>query len=181
MQPVEGEYALTSGVLCFPASWTLSQKHRRGMMGIHQPVDRYDASIGKRVDRVFAMLQPDQAVWRANLLCYNDPNLFQPRLEHERRPDEPALDRELLRRERLHRVDDGAREVRNGVLLPDPPDRRADVPADWPLARIGHDLARALLRPFHDAGVLCAGPESAPRPGTSRRASGTPSPGTPTA
>ncbi|RYZ86163.1 MAG: DUF3445 domain-containing protein, partial [Moraxellaceae bacterium] len=35
---------------------------------IHEPVDRYDASMGKRVDRVFAMLQPDQAVWRANLL-----------------------------------------------------------------------------------------------------------------
>lgn len=86
MQPVNGEYLLTSGVLCFPASWTLAQKHRRGMMTIHQPVDRYDENIGKRVDRVFAMLQPDQAVWRANLLCYNDPNLFQPRLEHERRP-----------------------------------------------------------------------------------------------
>ena len=27
-------------------------------MGIHEPVDRYDAGMGKRVDRVFAMLQP---------------------------------------------------------------------------------------------------------------------------
>jgi hypothetical protein len=104
MQPVENQYALTSGVLCFPASWTLAQKHRRDMAGIHQPVDRYDANIGKRVDRVFAMLQPDQAVWRANLLCYNDPNLFQPRLEHERRPFDRSkptwvrVERQTLRR-----------------------------------------------------------------------------------
>lgn len=104
LQPVDGEYVLTSGVLCFPASWTLAQKYRRGMMAIHGPVDRYDANIGKRVDRVFAMLQPDQAVWRANLLCYNDPNLYQPRLEHERRPFDRAkptwvrVERQTLRR-----------------------------------------------------------------------------------
>ncbi len=104
LQPVDGEYVLTSGVLCFPASWTLAQKYRRGMTRIHGPVDRYDASIGKRVDRVFAMLQPDQAVWRANLLCYNDPDLFQPRLEHERRPFDRSkptwvrVERQTLRR-----------------------------------------------------------------------------------
>jgi dimethylamine monooxygenase subunit A len=104
LRPVDGEYVLTSGVLCFPASWTLAQKYRRGMMAIHGPVDRYNANIGKRVDRVFAMLQPDQAVWRANLLCYNDPNLYQPRLEHERRPFDRAkptwvrVERQTLRR-----------------------------------------------------------------------------------
>ncbi|MDP3492847.1 MAG: DUF3445 domain-containing protein [Hyphomonadaceae bacterium] len=104
LQPGSDGYTLTSGVLCFPASWTLGQKVGRGMMGIHQPVDRYDEGMGKRVDRVFAMLQPDQAVWRANLLCYNDPELFQPRLEHERRPfdrDKPVwvrVERQTLRR-----------------------------------------------------------------------------------
>lgn len=104
LQPGADGYTLTSGALCFPASWTLAQKAGRGMMGIHKPVDRYDASMGKRVDRVFAMLQPDQAVWRANLLCYNDPELYQPRLEHERRPfdrDKPVwvrVERQALRR-----------------------------------------------------------------------------------
>lgn len=104
LEPVAGEYILTAGVLCFPASWTLAQKYRRGMARIHEPVDRYDASIGKRVDRVFAMLQPEQAVWRANLLCYNDPDLFQPRLEHERRPFDRSkptwvrVERQTLRR-----------------------------------------------------------------------------------
>lgn len=104
LQPGPDGYVLRSGVLCFPASWTLSQKVGRGMMGIHKPVSRYNAAMGKRVDRVFAMLQPDQAVWRANILCYNDPELYQPRLEHERRPfdrDKPIwvrVERQTLRR-----------------------------------------------------------------------------------
>jgi len=104
LQPGPDGYVLASGVLCFPASWTLGQKVGRGMMGIHAPVDRYDAGMGRRVDRVFAMLQPDQAVWRANLLCYNNPELHQPRLEHERRPfdrEKPVwvrVERQTLRR-----------------------------------------------------------------------------------
>jgi dimethylamine monooxygenase subunit A len=79
-------HLLTFGVLCFPASWTLRQKVGRGVLGIHAPVERYDASMGQRVERVLGALQPGQAVWRANVLCYNDPNLYQPRLESERRP-----------------------------------------------------------------------------------------------
>jgi dimethylamine monooxygenase subunit A len=82
-------YVLTSGVLCFPASWTLRQKVGRGMMGIHTPVERYDEAMGKRVDRILSSLQPGKAVWRANVLCYNDPHLFQPRLESEKRPFDP--------------------------------------------------------------------------------------------
>ncbi len=82
-------YVLTSGVLCFPASWTLRQKVGRGMMAIHAPVDRYDEGMGRRVDRILSALQPAQPVWRANVLCYNDPQLFQPRLESERRPFDP--------------------------------------------------------------------------------------------
>jgi hypothetical protein len=83
-------HVLVSAVLCFPASWTLGQKIGRNMLGIHQPVDRYDDGIAKRVNRVMDVLQPGSAVWRANVLCYNDPDLHQPRLEHERRPFDPA-------------------------------------------------------------------------------------------
>jgi dimethylamine monooxygenase subunit A len=79
-------HILTQGVLCFPASWTLRQKIGRGLMGVHQPVERYDAGMGSRVERVLTALQPGKAVWRANVLCYNDPNLYQPRLEIEKRP-----------------------------------------------------------------------------------------------
>jgi dimethylamine monooxygenase subunit A len=82
----EDGFVLTSGILCFPASWTLRQKVGRDLMGIHLPVDRYDPNMGARVDRVLNALQPGKAVWRANVLCYNDPNLYQPRLEIEKRP-----------------------------------------------------------------------------------------------
>lgn len=102
-QTPEG-HVLTSGVLCFPASWTLAQKMGRNMIGIHQPVDRYDESIAKRVNRVMDVLQHGNAVWRANVLCYNDPELHQPRLEHERRPFDPEgpvyvrVERQALKR-----------------------------------------------------------------------------------
>ncbi len=89
-QTDEGQ-RLTSAVLCFPASWSLSQKIGRNMLRIHEPVDRYDDNIAKRVNRVMDVLQQGNAVWRANVLCYNDPELHQPRLEHERRPFDPAL------------------------------------------------------------------------------------------
>lgn len=97
-------HVLTSAVLCFPASWTLGQKIGRNMVGIHQPVDRYDDGIAKRVKRVMDVLQRGAAVWRANVLCYNDPELHQPRLEHERRPFDPdgrlfvRVERQVLKR-----------------------------------------------------------------------------------
>lgn len=97
-------HVLTSGVLCFPASWTLAQKMGRNMIGIHQPVDRYNDGIARRVNRVMDVLQEGNAVWRANVLCYNDPELHQPRLEHERRPFDPEgpvyvrVERQALKR-----------------------------------------------------------------------------------
>lgn len=90
LEPTETGHVLVSGLLCFPASWSLHQKIGRNMHGIHQPVDRYDDNIAKRVNRVMDVLQPGNAVWRANVLCYDDPELHQPRLEHERRPFDPA-------------------------------------------------------------------------------------------
>ena len=90
LEPTETGHVLVSAVLCFPASWSLHQKIGRNMHGIHQPVDRFDENIAKRVNRVMDVLQPGKAVWRANVLCYNDPELYQPKLEHERRQFDPA-------------------------------------------------------------------------------------------
>ena len=45
---------------------------------------------GGRSKQQRPVLQAGNAVWRANVLCYNDPELHQPRLEHERRPFDPA-------------------------------------------------------------------------------------------
>jgi hypothetical protein len=90
LEPGSLGHTLVAGVVCFPASWTLRQKMARGLMGIHAPVERYDAGMGQRVERILTALQPGKAVWRANVLCYNDPDLYQPRLESERRPFEPG-------------------------------------------------------------------------------------------
>ncbi len=79
------QQVLRGAVLCFPASWTLSEKINRDMFAIHQPVDSYGTEMGKRVGRMFNMIRPDQPLWRANNLIYSNPDLFQPRIEGEKR------------------------------------------------------------------------------------------------
>jgi dimethylamine monooxygenase subunit A len=104
MEKAGSDHLLRFGVLCFPASWSLHQKLGRGLAGIHAPVERIDDKMNQRIERVLSALQPGNAVWRANVLCYNDPNLFQPRLESEKRPfdrDKPLwvrVERQTLRR-----------------------------------------------------------------------------------
>ena len=80
------EYVLTGGILCFPASWSLTQKLGRPLTGIHDPVPVYDADIAKRVARLFDAIRPEQALWRMNYLTYDDFVLHQPRVEGEKRP-----------------------------------------------------------------------------------------------
>ncbi|MDE4139567.1 MULTISPECIES: heme-dependent oxidative N-demethylase family protein [Rhodobacterales] len=73
------EHVLTGAVLCFPASWTLSEKFMRPLTAIHVPVDSYDANIAARVQRLFDGVQVDRPLWRFNALWYHDPMLHQPR------------------------------------------------------------------------------------------------------
>ena len=75
------EHVLTGAVLCFPSSWTLSEKLGKALMRIHSPVDSYDAVMGARVQRMFDLIRPEQPLWRANLLHYTNPALYQPRPE----------------------------------------------------------------------------------------------------
>jgi dimethylamine monooxygenase subunit A len=86
MEQDGGEYALTGGILCFPASWTLAQKLGRPLTGIHDGVPIYDGDIAKRVARMFDAIRPDQPLWRMNYLTYDDFVLHQPRREGEKRP-----------------------------------------------------------------------------------------------
>jgi hypothetical protein len=86
LEKSEAEHVMTGAVLCFPASWTLAQKIGRPLVGIHDPVAEYDAGIAARVQRLFDGVQPDKPVWRANLLKYRDPALYQPRPEYDPRP-----------------------------------------------------------------------------------------------
>lgn len=73
------EHVLTAAVLCFPASWRLSEKIGRRLTAIHRPVDVYDASLARRVQRLFDGVQVDRPLWRFNRLWYQDAALFQPR------------------------------------------------------------------------------------------------------
>ncbi len=80
------EHVLTAALLCFPAAWTLAEKIGQPLTRIHVPVARYDAGIATRVQRMFDMVRPEQPLWRANLLAYDDPRLFQPHTEAAPRP-----------------------------------------------------------------------------------------------
>lgn len=86
--PTAAEHVLTGAVLCFPASWSLSEKLGRPLIGIHRPVPDYEAEIARRVQRLFDAIRPEQPLWRMNSLVYRDPSLHQPRRE-----DDPRVDR----------------------------------------------------------------------------------------
>jgi dimethylamine monooxygenase subunit A len=75
------EYDLTGAILCFPASWTLSQKIGRPMTGIHKPVEIYDAALAARVHRLLSAIRPEQPLWRMNFFTYDDYMLHHPRIE----------------------------------------------------------------------------------------------------
>ena len=86
LEQTDAEHILTGAILCFPASWTLAQKLGRPMTQIHIPVESYNADIARRVQRLFDAIRPEQPLWRANSLIYDDATLHQPRREGERRP-----------------------------------------------------------------------------------------------
>jgi dimethylamine monooxygenase subunit A len=94
------EHVLMGAVLCFPASWTLSEKFLRPLIGIHVPVDVYDADLARRVQRLFDGVQLGRPLWRFNALWYADPTLHQPRREADRRPERGAEEAPYLRTER---------------------------------------------------------------------------------
>lgn len=81
MLPGENGHRLSGAILCFPASWTLAEKIGKPLMAIHTPVSEYDENVGRRVQRMFDMMQPNKILWRANAIRHEDPNLFHPRSE----------------------------------------------------------------------------------------------------
>ncbi|MEO1407017.1 MAG: DUF3445 domain-containing protein, partial [Pseudomonadota bacterium] len=99
-----GRYVLTAAVLCFPASWTLSEKMGRSIAGLHAPVEAFEAQLDKRIKRIFEALLPDTILMRGNALIYTDPDLHQPRSEGTVRSVDPSaprwvrMERQTLRR-----------------------------------------------------------------------------------
>lgn len=94
------EHVLTGAILCFPASWTLAEKIGRPLVAIHVPVPVYDADIARRVQRLFDAVRPEQPLWRANALEYNDPELHHPRSEAAPRVKPPPGVAPYIRSER---------------------------------------------------------------------------------
>lgn len=99
LQAGDAGHVMTSGLLCFPASWSLDQKMGRAMEGIHDPVDVYTEDVSRRVNRLFDALQVGRPIVRANCLAYHDFALFQPRREEDRRSVDRAEAR-FIRQER---------------------------------------------------------------------------------
>ncbi|GGX48243.1 hypothetical protein GCM10007385_15100 [Tateyamaria omphalii] len=85
MQKRGDEHVLTGAVLCFPASWRLSEKAGRPLVDIHVPVSEYTDDVARRVQRLFDGIQVGRPLWRFNQLWYQDPELFQPRSQSEPR------------------------------------------------------------------------------------------------
>jgi len=100
MQKRGDEHVLTGAVLCFPASWLLSEKFMRPLGGIHEPVARYDGDIARRVQRLFDGVRPGRPLWRFNALWYADAVLHQPRSVNARRPRADAETAPYFRSER---------------------------------------------------------------------------------
>ncbi|EEE36185.1 hypothetical protein RKLH11_18 [Rhodobacteraceae bacterium KLH11] len=100
LQKQGDEHVLTGAILCFPASWMLSEKFMRPLIAIHMPVDVYDVDIARRVQRLFDGIQPGRPLWRFNALWYHDAELFQPRSAHQRRAHEDQSSARYLRSER---------------------------------------------------------------------------------
>ncbi len=94
------EHVLTGAILCFPASWSLSEKFMRPLIDIHVPVASYDTNIARRVQRLFDGIQPGRPLWRFNTLWYEDAELHQPRSANDRREIREAGAARYLRSER---------------------------------------------------------------------------------
>jgi dimethylamine monooxygenase subunit A len=84
------EHILTAAVLCFPSNWTLSQKFGMPLTRIHLPVDAYDETVARRVQRLFDAIRPDAPMMRANLIPYAHANLHNPRPEFSQHSPGPG-------------------------------------------------------------------------------------------
>ncbi len=94
------EHVLTAAVLCFPASWKLSEKFRKPLIRIHKPVEPYGEGLARRVQRLFDGIQPGRPLWRFNALWYADATLHQPLGENDPRPHRKLPERNFFRSER---------------------------------------------------------------------------------
>lgn len=86
MEARDGTHVLSAAALLFPAHWTLAEKLGRPLLGIHDPVEVYDADVGRRVQRLFDALKPERPIWRFNLHGQDTTDLFAPLREGDAKP-----------------------------------------------------------------------------------------------
>jgi dimethylamine monooxygenase subunit A len=77
-QSPEEPLMLTTGILCFPNRWRLSDKIGLPMLGIHIPVPQYGKEVGAPTNSLLSRLTPDRPVWRMNWGIADNPALHQP-------------------------------------------------------------------------------------------------------
>ena len=98
------QHVMVGAILCFPASWLLSEKMGLPLTSIHDPVHQYTDRIARVVQRMFDNLQPGRVIYRGNYLSYSNPDLHQPRSMNQRRSrDKPGkkwvrVERQTLRK-----------------------------------------------------------------------------------
>jgi dimethylamine monooxygenase subunit A len=93
------EHVLTGGIICLPSNWTLDEKFGLPLARIHLPIERYDAAVAARVQRLLDAVRPEAPLMRGNLLPYAHDRLFSPRREYDRHAPGPGEAR-FLRSER---------------------------------------------------------------------------------
>ena len=78
MLPRGEEYFLGAASLCAPSNWSLEEKFKSSLMGLHVHVPTYEKKIGPRVNSLFNNLPMQRIFQRFNWSIYEDPKLFQP-------------------------------------------------------------------------------------------------------
>ncbi|MDC7682500.1 DUF3445 domain-containing protein [Asticcacaulis sp. BYS171W] len=104
-------WRLMAGAICFPSSWSITEKLGKVLHEVHTPVP--DFSEGTRnaavIERIFDNLRPDEPVIRWNWSLYGNDTLHHPHVSPPQRfGDGPDADTVFIRVERqtLHKLPD---------------------------------------------------------------------------
>ena len=106
MLPKGEEYFLGAASLCAPSNWSLQEKFKSSLIGLHVHVPSYEKKIGSRVNSLFNNLPRERIFQRFNWSVYEDSKLFQParsksRIERSKTiTEDNAGDRLFIRVER---------------------------------------------------------------------------------
>jgi len=78
MLPKGEEYFLGAASLCAPSNWSLKEKFKNSLIGLHIHVPDYERDIGLRVNNFFNNLPMERIFQRFNWSIYENSKLFQP-------------------------------------------------------------------------------------------------------